>query len=55
MSISTPFYYGCVVIGPSGSGKTTFCLGLSQLLKVLDRKHILVNLDPANINNESKV
>jgi len=40
--------YGCLIIGPSGSGKTTFCYGLQQFFSQIDRKCVLVNLDPAN-------
>jgi ABC-type phosphate/phosphonate transport system ATPase subunit len=45
-----PYFYGVVVLGPSGAGKTTFCKGLSQLLNELERPHIAINLDPANIS-----
>ncbi|KAG6508061.1 hypothetical protein ZIOFF_033418 [Zingiber officinale] len=40
--------FGQVVIGPPGSGKTTYCNGMSQFLKLIGRKVVVVNLDPAN-------
>lgn len=40
--------FGVLVLGPSGSGKTTFCNGLGQFFTAIHRKHVLVNLDPAN-------
>ena len=46
---------GVIVIGAPGTGKTTFCNGMQQFLQQLDRKHALVNLDPANENMEYKV
>jgi GPN-loop GTPase len=42
--------FGALIIGPSGSGKTTFCYGLSQFFSQIERKCVLVNLDPANDN-----
>lgn len=42
--------YGVLVSGPSGSGKSTCCNALSQFFKAVNRKHIIVNLDPANEN-----
>uniref|UniRef100_A0A0G4HRU2 GPN-loop GTPase 2 n=1 Tax=Chromera velia CCMP2878 TaxID=1169474 RepID=A0A0G4HRU2_9ALVE len=41
-------WFGQFVIGPPGSGKTTYCHGLHQLFTSLERKHVMVNLDPAN-------
>ncbi|XP_045493693.1 GPN-loop GTPase 2 [Colias croceus] len=43
-------YYGQLVIGPPGAGKTTYCNEMSKVLRKLDRKVIIVNLDPANDN-----
>ncbi|XP_042418533.1 GPN-loop GTPase QQT1-like [Zingiber officinale] len=40
--------FGQAVIGPPGSGKTTYCNGMSQFLKLIGRKVVVVNLDPAN-------
>jgi len=40
--------WGQVVIGPPGCGKTTYCAGMANLLELLGRKTIVVNLDPAN-------
>ena len=42
--------YGQLVVGPPGSGKTTYCRGLAQLFSAIERKHGIVNLDPANDN-----
>eukprot|EP00762_Andalucia_godoyi_P006706 ANDGO_06197.mRNA.1 GPN-loop GTPase 2 homolog len=39
--------YGIVVVGPPGSGKSTCTAALGQLYGALNRKHVLVNLDPA--------
>jgi GTPase SAR1 family protein len=44
-----------VVIGAPGTGKTTFTNALQQFVGQLDRKHAIVNLDPANENIEYKV
>lgn len=41
-------YYGQLVLGPPGAGKTTYCSNMSDLLKKLERKVVIVNLDPAN-------
>ncbi|KAL8439994.1 hypothetical protein Efla_004782 [Eimeria flavescens] len=41
-------WYGQLVIGPPGSGKSSYCFGMQQLLTALERKHIVVNLDPLN-------
>lgn len=40
--------YGQLIVGPPGSGKTTYCRGLEQLFNAVERKHAIVNLDPAN-------
>ena len=40
--------FGQVVIGPPGSGKTRYCQGMQQLLGLLGRKVVVVNMDPAN-------
>ena len=40
--------WGQVVIGPPGCGKTTYCAGMANLLELLGRKTVVVNLDPAN-------
>ncbi|KRX01839.1 P-loop containing nucleoside triphosphate hydrolase [Pseudocohnilembus persalinus] len=45
-----PIYYGVMTIGPSGSGKSTFCNGLQQFFEQVGRKHLVINLDPANEN-----
>lgn len=46
---------GVIVLGAPGTGKTTFCKALSDFFTQLDRKHAIVNLDPANDNMEYKV
>lgn len=46
---------GVIVIGAPGTGKTTFCNGLQQLLKQVERDHVIVNLDPANEHMEYEV
>ncbi|KRZ10451.1 GPN-loop GTPase 2, partial [Trichinella pseudospiralis] len=43
-----PLTFGQVVIGPPGSGKTTYCKQMRNVLQLLRRKSILVNMDPAN-------
>lgn len=40
--------WGQVVIGPPGCGKTTYCAGMANLLELLGRRTVIVNLDPAN-------
>jgi GPN-loop GTPase len=40
--------FGVLLIGAPGVGKSTFCRALSEHLSDLERKHCLVNLDPAN-------
>ncbi|XP_068316099.1 GPN-loop GTPase QQT1-like isoform X3 [Pyrus communis] len=37
--------FGQVVIGPPGLGKTTYCNGMSELLQLIGRKVVVVNLD----------
>eukprot|EP01094_Clydonella_sp_ATCC50884_P003729 TRINITY_DN12844_c0_g2_i1.p1 TRINITY_DN12844_c0_g2~~TRINITY_DN12844_c0_g2_i1.p1 ORF type:complete len:307 (+),score=104.31 TRINITY_DN12844_c0_g2_i1:77-997(+) len=37
-----------VVVGPPGSGKSTYCNGMHQLMTGLNRRVVIVNLDPAN-------
>ena len=46
---------GVVLLGAPGTGKTTFCNAMQQFLTQLERKHAIVNLDPANDNMEYKV
>ncbi|KAF8820410.1 putative ATP binding protein [Cardiosporidium cionae] len=41
-------WYGQFVIGPPGAGKTTYCHGMQQMFTALNRKHAIINLDPAN-------
>jgi len=40
--------FGQIVIGPPGAGKTTYCDSMSQLLRGLNRKVAILNIDPAN-------
>ena len=40
--------FGQIVIGPPGSGKTTYCDYMCQLLRGLNRKVAILNIDPAN-------
>jgi GTPase SAR1 family protein len=54
MSKSTSPYYGQVVVGPPGSGKTTFCNGMQQYLRLLNRDAWVVNMDPANETTPTK-
>lgn len=42
--------FGQLVLGPPGSGKTTYCNGLQQFFKLINRKVAVINLDPANDN-----
>ena len=48
----TTIVYGQVVVGAPGSGKTTFCNGMQQYLRLLKRNAWVLNLDPANENND---
>ena len=48
-------FCGVVVMGAPGTGKTTFCRAFQEFLGQLERKHAIVNLDPANENMEYKV
>ena len=48
MFLSLEGMFGQIVIGPPGSGKTTYCTGMQQFLRLLDRKVAVINLDPAN-------
>jgi hypothetical protein len=48
MENSIEYGYGLLVIGPSGSGKTTFCNALGQFFTAIQRKYLLINMDPAN-------
>ena len=41
-------YYGQVVIGPPGCGKTTYCVGMCDFLRQINRPTYVVNFDPAN-------
>ncbi|CAK87940.1 unnamed protein product (macronuclear) [Paramecium tetraurelia] len=43
-----PYYYGSIIIGPSGVGKSTLCKGLLQMMEQIQRKSIIINMDPAN-------
>ena len=49
------YSYGVLVLGPSGSGKTTFCNALSQFFTAVQRKHLVINMDPANENMSYEV
>lgn len=41
-------FYGQLVIGAPGAGKSTYCGGLCEILKKIERPVICINLDPAN-------
>ena len=43
-----PTTFGQIVIGPPGAGKTTYCDHMSGLLRSLNRKVAVLNIDPAN-------
>lgn len=45
---SNPILYGQVVVGPPGAGKTTYCAGMQQYLRLLQRNAWVMNMDPAN-------
>lgn len=41
--------FGVLLLGAPGTGKTTFCKAMHEFLNLhYERKHCLVNLDPAN-------
>lgn len=40
------------IIGPAGSGKTTFCKNLYTYGTMINRTFKVINLDPANINDD---
>ncbi|CAK9079219.1 GPN-loop GTPase 2 (ATP-binding domain 1 family member B), partial [Durusdinium trenchii] len=40
--------FGQVVVGPPGSGKTTYCRGMQEFMRGVDRTVSVINLDPAN-------
>ena len=43
--------FGVLLIGAPGTGKTTFCKAMHEFLTLhYERKHCLVNLDPASEN-----
>lgn len=46
--------FGQLVIGPPGSGKTTYCHGVADVLSQIERKAVVVNLDPGNDGDPSK-
>ena len=48
-------FYGTLIIGPSGSGKSTLTAGLQQFLTAIERKNIVISLDPANEDSKYKV
>jgi adenylate kinase family enzyme len=48
-------FFGAILIGPSGSGKSTMCAGIQQFFSSIKRKHITINLDPANEDMKYKV
>ncbi|SOV76336.1 XPA binding protein 1, putative [Plasmodium sp. gorilla clade G3] len=39
-------WYGQLVIGPPGSGKSTYVAGVTHILKQINRKTVIINLDP---------
>lgn len=48
MEGSPDIQFGQFVIGPPGSGKSTYCSTMLDFLNNIDRKTIVINLDPAN-------
>jgi GPN-loop GTPase len=46
--------YGQLIIGPPGSGKSTYCHKITEFYHQLNRKVVVVNLDPANENMQYK-
>ena len=40
--------YGQLVLGPPGSGKTTYSCGMREFMRLMDRRVVVVSLDPAN-------
>jgi GTPase SAR1 family protein len=40
--------FGVLVVGSPGAGKSTFCQAIQQIYTQINRKCVLVNLDPAN-------
>jgi GTPase SAR1 family protein len=42
--------FGQLIIGAPGSGKTTYCDGMLQIFRGIQRPCVCVNLDPANDN-----
>ncbi|CAD2090193.1 XPA binding protein 1, putative [Plasmodium vinckei lentum] len=39
-------WFGQIVIGPPGSGKSTYVAGIQHILKQINRKLLIINLDP---------
>ncbi|EUD68000.1 GPN-loop GTPase [Plasmodium inui San Antonio 1] len=39
-------WFGQLIIGPPGSGKSTYVAGVEHILKQINRKLVLINLDP---------
>ncbi|SBS85462.1 XPA binding protein 1, putative [Plasmodium ovale curtisi] len=39
-------WFGQLVVGPPGSGKSTYVAGVSHILKQINRKILIINLDP---------
>ena len=47
--------FGQVILGHPGSGKTHYCLAMKEVLTALQRKPLLINLDPANEPTETDI